>query len=278
MKIPPGATSYCPPARPLGPGEYRGRSIRHTFRVHGTGDWLLIYTRAGSGLYRFSEGGEYRSRAGTVTLYRPGAFQDYQFSPETSRWDLLWAHFLARTDWLSWLNWPEIAPGLMTLNLQEPALRRRIVLRLKDVIRLNSSSQARGQILGLNALEEVLLWCDSINPRQSSSQLDPRIARAGDFLTTHLSEPFSEERLARAAGLSPSRLRHLFREQVGDSPRHFQEQQRLQRAKDLLAMSRQTIGEIALELGFTNPFYFTLRFKKHTGESPRAFRLRTTRR
>jgi len=277
MKIPPGATSYCAPVAPLNPGEYRGRTIRHTFRVHGTGDWLLIYTLAGSGLYRFAGGGEYRSRAGDVTLYRPGAFQDYQFSPETSRWDLRWAHFLARTDWLPWLNWPEIAPGLMILNLQEPALRRRIILRLKEVIRLNFSSQARGQILGLNALEEVLLWCDSINPRQSSSRLDPRIAKARDFLVTHLSEPFSEERLARAAGLSPSRLRHLFCEQVRDSPRHFQEQLRLERASGLLAMSGQTIGEIARELGFTNPFYFTLRFKKHTGESPRAFRQRTIR-
>ena len=277
MEVPSGATFYCPPVSPLAPGHYRGRAIRHTFRVHGTRDWLLIYTLAGSGLYRFAGGGAYRSRAGDVTLYRPGAFQDYQFSPETRQWDLLWTHFLARSDWLPWLNWPEIAPGLMILNPQEPALRRRIILRLRDMIRLNFSSQSRGQILGLNALEEVLLWCDSINPRQSSSQLDPRVAKAMDFLTTHLSEPFSEERLARAAGLSSSRLRHLFRKQAGDSPRHFQEQQRLRRAKDLLAMSRQTISEIALELGFANPFYFTLRFKKHAGVSPRAFRQRTTR-
>jgi len=277
MGIPSGATFYRPPASPLAPGDFRGRTIRHTVRVHGTEDWLLIYTLAGSGLYRFADGGQYRSRVGDITLYRPGAFQDYQFSPETKKWDLLWAHFLAKSDWLPWLNWPEVAPGLMVLNLQEPALRRRIVLRLKDVIRLNSSSQSRGQILGLNALEEVLLWCDSITPRQSSSQLDSRIGKAMDFLTTRLSEPFSMERLARVAGLSPSRLRHLFREQAGDSPRHFQEQQRLRRARDLLAMSRQTIGEIALGLGFTNPFYFTLRFKKHTGNSPRAFRRQTTR-
>ena len=277
MEIPSGATFYCPPASPLNSGHYQGRTIRHTFRVQGTQDWLLIYTLAGSGLYRFADGGEYWSRAGNVTLYRPGAFHDYQFSPETRKWDLLYAHFLSKPEWLPWLNWPEIAPGLMILNPQEPALRRRIILRLKDMIRLDLSSQPHGQILGLNALEEVLLWCDSINPRQSPSQLDPRISKAMDFLTTHLSEPFSEERLARAAGLSASRLRHLFRQQAGDSPRHFQEQQRLRRAQDLLAMSRQTIGEIALELGFTNPFYFTLRFKKHTSVSPRAFRRRTTR-
>jgi AraC family transcriptional regulator, arabinose operon regulatory protein len=92
-----------------------------------------------------------------------------------------------------------------------------------------------------------------------------------------MAEPFSEERLARAAGLSASRLRHLFRAQTGNSPRRFLEEQRLRRARDLLALSRQTIGEIAAELGFANPFYFTLRFKRQTGESPRAFRQRTTR-
>jgi len=275
MKIPAGATTYCPPIAPLTPGYYRSRSIRHTYRLHGMQDWLLIYTVAGSGLYRFADGGEYRSRTGDVTLYRPGTFQDYQLCPGSSKWELLWAHFLPRTDWLPWLNWPEIAPGLMALNLHEPALCRRIVTRLKDMGRLNSSAQPRGQILGLNALEEVLLWCDSVNPKRPSAPLDRRIAKAMDLLTARLPEPFAEERLAASVGLSPSRFRHLFREQVGDSARNFQEQQRLRRARDLLAMSRQTIAEIALDLGFNNPFYFTLRFKKHTGESPRAFRQRS---
>jgi AraC family transcriptional regulator of arabinose operon len=277
MKSPAGATTYCPPVVPLHPGSYRGRTIRHTFRIHGTADWLLIYTLAGSGLYGFADGGEFRSSAGDVTLFRPGAFQDYQFSPATQKWDLLWAHFQARPEWGPWLNWPEIAPGLMKLSLQEPILRRRAVQRLRDMLRLNFSAQSRGELLGLNALEEVLLWCDSVNPRQPASQLDPRIAKAMDFLTARLSEPFAEEAVARTAGLSPSRFRHLFREQAGDSARHFQEQQRLRRAKELLATSRQTIGEVALELGFANPFYFSLRFKKHTGESPRAFRQRVIR-
>jgi len=276
MKVPRGATTYCPPPSILLPGHYRGRMIRHTFRVHGCKDWLLIYTVAGSGLYRFADGGEYRSRAGDVTVHRPGVFHDYQICPGVAKWDLLWAHFIVPPDWLQWLNWPEMAAGLMRLNIHEPALRQRIVRRMKDVVRLNASAQPRGQSLGLNALEEVLLWCDSVNPKRSASQPDSRIAKALDLLTSRLAEPFSEERLAGSVGLSPSRFRHLFRAQVGDSARTFQEQQRLRRARDLLAMSRQTIGEIANELGFANPFYFTLRFKRHTGESPRAFRQRMT--
>ena len=78
--------------------------------------------------------------------------------------------------------------------------------------------------------------------------------------------------MALLAGLSPSRLRHLFRSQTGCSPRNFLEEQRMRRARELLLLSRQTIAEIAYATGFDNPFYFTLRFKKHTGESPRDFR------
>jgi AraC family transcriptional regulator of arabinose operon len=276
VKIPKGATSFCPQVLPLQAGTFRRNSIRHTFRPKGTGDWLLIYTLSGSGLYRFS-GGTFESRAHDVTLYRPGVFQDYQVLPSAKKWELHYAHFLPRPEWVPWLNWPEKSPGFLSISVRDPAIAHRMITRLQDMVRLSTASLPRRQIFGLNALEEVLLWCDTINPRQSLSPRDPRVGRALDFLTTHAAEPFSEEDLARAAALSPSRLRYLFRLETGDSPRNFQEKQRLLRARDLLAMSRQTIGEIAQELGFSNPFYFTLRFKKETGESPRAFRQRITR-
>jgi AraC family transcriptional regulator of arabinose operon len=126
----------------------------------------------------------------------------------------------------------------------------------------------------MNALEEVILWCDSINPARSEPQIDPRVRTAMDYLARHCHEPFSEGTLGREAGLSGSRLRHLFRSQTGLSPRAFQEEKRMDRARLLLAQSNQSIAEISWELGFENPFYFSLRFKKHSGQSPREFRNR----
>jgi AraC family transcriptional regulator of arabinose operon len=277
MPIPRGATSYTPPASTLSAGQLLGASLRHTIRAHGSKDWLIIYTRAGSGLYRFP-GGEFTGRRGDITLYRPGIFQDYRIAPEAGRWDVLFAHFLPREEWIGWLRWPELSPGFMQLSVAEPAVRRRVERNLADMVHLSHSVMTRRIAFGLNCLENVLLWCDTVNPRQRDARLDPRVRRAVEYLSAHLREPFTEAHLARVAGLSPSRLRHLFRAQVGDSPRHFLENQRLRRAGELLALSRQTIAEIADELGFANPFYFTLRFKKQTGQSPRAFRFRTMRR
>ena len=274
MKLPPGATSYCPPMSQLQTGQLLGASLRHTFRAHGSREWLLIYTRAGSGLYRFP-GGEFASRRGDITLYRPGIFQDYHISPQAGKWDVIYAHFLPRDEWMAWLHWPEFFPGFMKLSITDPSLRGQVERCLHEMLLLASGTLARRLALGQNCLEKALLWCDTINPHLRDVPVDPRVRRAIEHLSAHLREPFSEERLARVAGLSPSRLRHLFRAQVGDSPRHFLESQRLRRAGELLALSRQSITEIAEELGFASPFYFTLRFKKQSGESPRAFRLRT---
>jgi AraC family transcriptional regulator of arabinose operon len=56
------------------------------------------------------------------------------------------------------------------------------------------------------------------------------------------------------------------------TPGQFLELQRLNRAKQLLELTPRTIQAIASEVGFDNPFYFTQRFKRQTGLSPRDYR------
>lgn len=255
-------------------GSLAARSIGHTIRRRGTKDWLIIATTGGRGLYLSEEQAEFRSEVGHVTLFRPGAFQNYQYDPEAARWDLLYAHFIPRPAWLPWMGWPEFAEGFLTLRVADAGLWRRVTRRMREAIKISHSGDARWQDFGQNALEEALLWCASANPLQDKAPPDPRVRKAVEHLNANYREPYNEARLAEVAGLSASRLRHLFRTQIGDSPRHYVEEHRMRRARDLLVMSRQSIGEIAQELGFENPFYFTLRFKKHTGESPNGYRQR----
>ncbi len=215
------------------------------------------------------------TRAHEITLYRPGDYQNYRWSPRARRWDLLFAHFQPRAEWLPWLEWPATNKGPMVLQLKERATQRRVTASLRKMVHYARGAQLRRETFSMNALEEALLWCDAANPRQAASRIDPRVSRAMDFICGNPELPYSEAALVKAAGVSASRLRHLFREQTGQSIRDFQERQRLERARQLLTLSGQTIGEISNELGFSNPFYFTLRFKKWSGESPRDFRRRT---
>lgn len=120
----------------------------------------------------------------------------------------------------------------------------------------------------MHALESALLLCDQVNPRAQAAQTDARIVRATAYLLEHLRDPVSVADAARHVGLSSSRLSHLFRIQTGQTLLQFVERERLARAKQLLLLSGRTVTQIANEVGYENPFYFTLRFKKHTGSSP----------
>ena len=77
---------------------------------------------------------------------------------------------------------------------------------------------------------------------------------------------------AAHVGLSPSHFSALFRRENGDSFKETLTQVRIQRAKELLRGSSLRSFEIAAEVGYTDPHYFSTVFKKETGLSPREFR------
>jgi len=261
-----------PQVAPLVTGHFREGPGYSTWRPRGTGDWLLIQTLGGSGRFGF-ENGEMCATAGDLTLLRPGTPHDYK--TDAARWELLWVHFHPEPSWLPLLAWPEAAPGLMTLHPVETGSAGKITKRLWDMHALATGALPRRDLLAMNALEEALLWCD-MQPRPGAPRLDPRVQAAMDILCRQLSEPLALDALARECGLSVSRLSHLFREQSGLTPVQFLEQQRLSRACQLLDFTSRSIAVVAAEVGYENPFYFTLRFKRFAGCSPRDYRSRVT--
>jgi AraC family transcriptional regulator of arabinose operon len=210
-------------------------------------------------------------------LLRPRTLHDYGLAPPGRRWELVWAHFHPRPDWTPLLQLPEVAPGLGHLAIQDQELRPRIVGRLLDMHRLATSSLRQSESLAMNALEEVLLWCDLVNPNAKTRPIDPRIRKAVDYISEDPSRPISLGRLAARSALSRSRFSHLFRSQIGRTPQQLQEEQRIHMACQLLLLTARPIGQIAENLGFSSPYYFSLRFKRATGKSPRAYRLQAQR-
>jgi AraC family transcriptional regulator, arabinose operon regulatory protein len=256
-------------------GHFReGRSYR-TVRQSGTVDWLLILTVGGSGRFSYGGSGDTIVGPGEIVLIRPGARHDYGVAPGSNTWELLWAHFLPRPHWLPWLRWPEPAPGVMHLNLADPAIRDRVLARFAEADELTRSALSGRELFAMNAIEEVLLWCRSLCDDPGEAESDPRVDSVRQFIRQRLGEAISMPDLAAHSGLSASRLTQLFRQHTGATPMRHLEALRMERARNLLARTSQSVGRIAEEVGFENPFYFTLRFKRATGMSPTEFRDRS---
>lgn len=252
------------PDEPLVAGSFTEGPSYHTVRQGGSTDWLLVHTVAGSG-YFSGDGSRHFAHAGDFHLLRPRTVHDYG---AIASWSLIWTHFLPRNDWMPLLKWPEIAPGLMQLSIpaRQCSAARQIFRKIE---RIAASAMFRRSDLALNALEELLL---RIAPQPGS--LDHRIEAALERLHSDLAYDHSVPGLAAACGLSTSRFAHLFRQQLGVSPLRYLEERRLIRARQLLDATSFTVAEIAFQVGFQSPFYFSRRFRLFSGLSPSGYRHR----
>lgn len=253
------------PAAPILRNEFRqGRSYSN-WRPQGSGDWLLIVTQAGVGRIDLPSS-SLHLRAGDAVLFAPGALQDYSTDQNTGHWHLRWAHFVPRPHWRTWLMWPQIAAHTGHIHLPAAAVAVNAALgRMLTASRLAGPASAD---LAMNALEEALLWIFRLTSDTRLSGVDARVQRAVHHLATHLDEPFNLALLAAHCGISSSRLSHLFRAELETSPQRFSEKLRMDFARQLLSSTNLPVGEVAREVGFDDPLYFSRRYRHAFGHSP----------
>ena len=238
-----------------------------TWRARGTHDDLLIYTVAGGGHFGYP-GGFHHAKPGELLLLRSGTPHDYATAQTAGHWELLWTHFHPRAHWAAWLEWPQLAPGLLHCSL-ESEQRLHVERALLDMHQQATGDSPHREQWGMNALERVWLEC---LPPEFEPGFDGRVARAVRYIRKHLSEGFRLAALAEHCHLSESRISHLFRQHTGRSPLGFLERERLARAAQLLALTSRRVSSIALEVGYEDPLHFSRRFRAVMGVSPRQYR------
>lgn len=98
---------------------------------------------------------------------------------------------------------------------------------------------------------------------------DPFVSKARDIVVQHIDESeFSVMHLYRAVFLSRTQLHKKLKALTGMSATHFIRHIRLSKAREFLKMGDQNITEIAYQVGFSDPNYFTRCYGEEFGESP----------
>ena len=124
--------------------------------------------------------------------------------------------------------------------------------------------------------DRILIPPNEIVVRDSSdarSISDAGVRNAIQFMREHLSEPITNETIARAVGLSRTRMQVRFRAEVGMSLREFLAERRLQQAEKLIQSTDLTFADIAERCGFRHHEYLGYVLKKERGVTPRKLRM-----
>jgi AraC family transcriptional regulator, transcriptional activator of pobA len=106
--------------------------------------------------------------------------------------------------------------------------------------------------------------------KESINSLNTNLSKFIEFklvVETHLSEQPSVHTIAEKLALSTNSLYRIVKEYSGVSPKDFFTNRLMIEAQRKLHYSNLSVKELAYELGFNDPAYFSRLFKKCTGKS-----------
>lgn len=125
-----------------------------------------------------------------------------------------------------------------------------------------------------DALADQFRPCKRCRPDQLQMPDQELTERAKQVMEERLSEVLTLHSLAEELHVSPYHLHHLFKRVTGTTPADYLLDIRLAKAKQRLAMTDQSVTEIAGGVGYANMGYFSTVFVKNVGVSPTEYRAR----
>ncbi|CFQ27427.1 MULTISPECIES: arabinose operon transcriptional regulator AraC [Yersinia] len=243
-------------------------------RPGGMKGYILNLTIKGQGKI-FDGENTFYSNPGDLLLFPPKAAHYYGRSPNSDCWYHRWVYFRPRAYWADWLEWHSKTHEVGRLSLPNNNLLLEFDRLFANIEQTQKSGRRFGEELGMNLLERLLLRAMEEDPLSPQRIMDPRVIEACQFITGNLAGELRIDEVARHVCLSPSRLAHLFREQVGINILRWREDQRVIRAKLLLQTTQEPIATIGRVVGYDDQLYFSRVFRKRVGVSPSDFRRRS---
>ncbi len=101
------------------------------------------------------------------------------------------------------------------------------------------------------------------------------IKRIKLYMRNNLDKELTVSSMAEMLGLNGSYFSHVFKKEIGYNFVDYVNNARINRAKELLITTDYRVYEIAKMVGIDNPNYFSILFKKITGQSPNDIRSKT---
>lgn len=207
---------------------------------------------------------------GSVLCIFPGTPHSYGAN-EQDPWTILWTHIrhpFARKI-LQNIGFSAERPVIETgVSSRLQALLREIVDTHRHTFSMEELRYT-GSLAGA-ALNLIPLLA---RRRKTSGNSEERVTDVVRQLPGMMHRTIRIPELSRMAGLSDSHFSMVFKNCTGCSVMEYIERLRLQFAQELLDTTDLPVQEIAGRIGMEDPLYFSRRFRKLYGASPRHYRL-----
>lgn len=236
-------------------------------------EYQLLYITAGEGVFKSSSVEERRIKAGDFFLLFPGEWHTYHPSKNIG-WQSYWIGFKGEN------MDARVKNGF--LSPTKPVYHVGYMDRLEDLYHyaLDTAQEeavhTQRTLAGVVNLLIGMMYSLERNIELGKNQEHVNMVnRARKRIRGALEENLTIQQIATDMGVSYSNFRKLFKEFTGVSPALYQQELRLQRAKELLSTTNLSVKQIAYKLCFDSPDYFSAKFKAKINLRPNEFREQT---
>ena len=251
-------------------GDFLAREKYYT-RREGLPSYLIKYVVSGEGLLEYNGATETVSpgQAFWIECRKP---QFYQTSPIKKEWHMLWVHFYGHGCARYYDLFLSQNDGCNVITLPPNTAVPAILRELMEIYRYGQSSLA-GDIRAARLLTDLMSDCALSACTLPEHEMVPDcIQEARTYLLDNYHMRITLDDLAKRFSMNKFYFQKLFKRYTGFTPNEFLIFTRLNRAKELLRTTNDTINQIAFEVGIENSSHFINQFKQREGITPHAFR------
>lgn len=233
-------------------------------------EYQLLYLTEGEGIFESTNQRPIRIKEGDLFLLFPGEWHTYHPLPSRG-WKSYWIGFKGRNvD-------DRVRAGFLspTKPIYHVGFSSDLVHLYDEAMKTAREEAAYSQqtLAGIvNHLVGLMYSLERNRVLNKDLGHVDMVNRARLRIRESLESDLTIQQVAEEMGISYSNFRKLFKEFTGIAPAMYQQELRLQRAKEMLSTTDMSIKEIAYRLNFESPDYFSSKFRMKTGRKPSDFR------
>lgn len=249
-------------------GEMKLDKAMHTIRKNGRKDFLLLYVC--DGICEFVlNGNKSIAKKGNVILYYPDEAQDYYFPAEPVTHNI-WVHFSGNRcyELLDMLS-------IGDKRIFKPSHTAKIEHTFIGICESFLNKDMESSVICSGLLISLLGMLSEYTKEDGSKSFSKYRRIINDEVMRFRFNPETEFNIAESAancGMSITHFSRVFKGVTGEPPLKYITRIKIEKAKEMLIFTDESISNIAAAIGYPEQNYFTRLFKKNTGLTPGKFR------